>query len=104
MTTIDLYLLVILSAPERFVTSFESCVVEFGLKQSLEFCNESISVSSVKVLTHSFSSSAQLLGDYVLNVSMYFSLNLISFVPTFRLFVLSATYYLGVQFKTNDMG
>jgi hypothetical protein len=57
MRTIRLYLLVIPSATEGFVTSFESCMVEFGLKQSLEFCNESVSVSSIKVLTRLCSSS-----------------------------------------------
>jgi hypothetical protein len=37
-----------------FVTSLETYMVEFGLKQSLEFCNKSVNVSSVKLLTHSF--------------------------------------------------
>jgi len=99
LTTTHLYLLVILSARKRFFTSFESCIVKFGLtliplmwriwwapnnarkwqmgfnsafkglKQSLEFCNESVSVSSIEVLTHSCSSSVLLLSDYVLNYS-----------------------------------
>jgi hypothetical protein len=87
MTTIHLYLLVILSAPERFVMSFETCIVEVGLKSSLEFCNESFSVSSIKVSIHSCSFSVKLLSDYFLNVSIYFGLNMISFIPTFCLFV-----------------
>jgi len=57
MTTIHLYILVILFALEKSVYSFESCMLEFGLTQSLEFYNESLSVSSVKVLIHSCSSS-----------------------------------------------
>jgi len=45
-----------------------------------------------------------MLSDYVLNVSIYCNLNLISFIPYFRLFLLSTTYYLGGQFKENDLG
>jgi hypothetical protein len=33
-----------------FIISFESCLVQFGLEQNLEFCNESVSARCTQAL------------------------------------------------------